>query len=383
MKSITVSTNHLQVDLQSALRWSEEKINTWYDNNPWPVGCNYIPQYAINQLEMWQAESFDDSIIQRELSWAARLGFNTVRVFLHHLLWEQDSAGFLSRIDRLLSIASEYRIRTMFVLFDAVWDPFPKSGKQPEPRHFVHNSGWVQCPGFDVLNDASKYDSLHDYVFGVVNHFKHDERVLIWDVFNEPDNMNLASYKDDNYALHKAELSMNLLRKAIMWIREIDPDQPITMAPWQFDWSDPARLTALDNYMFTHSDIISFHCYEDKVGMEKRILDLKRYNRPILCTEYMARPFNSTFQNILPVLKKHNAGAYNWGFVAGKSQTNCPWDSWQLPYTAEPPVWFHDVFRPDGEPYDKNEVAYLTEFNKENILNDASHFDDIEETQLN
>ncbi|MEO6358830.1 MAG: hypothetical protein ABIU77_19565 [Ferruginibacter sp.] len=75
-------------DAAAMLRWPEEKINAWYNNNPWPVGCNYIPQYAINQLEMWQVESFDATVIDRELSWASGLGFNTVRVFLHHLLWE-------------------------------------------------------------------------------------------------------------------------------------------------------------------------------------------------------------------------------------------------------------------------------------------------------
>lgn len=184
----------------------------------------------------------------------------------------------------------------------------------------------MQCPGYDVLNNPCKYDDLYDYVYGVINHFKNDSRVLIWDLFNEPDNRNFASYKDDNYAFHKAELSMSLLKKSITWVRSINPIQPITMAPWQFDWSVPAKLTALDNYMLTHSDFISFHCYEDSMGMERRIKDLKRYNRPVLCTEYMARPFNSTFQKILPVLKKHNVGAYNWGFVAGKSQTHCPWD---------------------------------------------------------
>ncbi len=355
-----------QPDKELISRWSVEQINDWYKQNPWPVGCNYIPHNAINQLEMWQAESFDPGVIDTELSWAAGLGFNTIRVFLHHLLWEQDSTGFLERMDRFLAIADSHGIRTMFVMFDAVWNPFPRIGKQPEPLHFVHNSGWVQCPGYDVLNNMESYDGLHRYIHGVVDHFKNDERILVWDLFNEPDNMNMASYKDDNYREHKAELSMNLLKKTIHWVRAINPIQPITMAPWQFDWSDPGKLTALDNYMFTHSDIISFHCYEDKAGMEKRITDLKRYNRPMLCTEYMARPFNSTFKDILPVLKKHKVGAYNWGFVAGKSQTHCPWDSWQQQYEQEPEVWFHDVFRANGEPYCKKEIAYLVRFNRKN-----------------
>lgn len=351
-------------DTELAYRWTQQRANEWFEKHGWIVGCNYIPHNAINQLEMWQADTFDPFLIDKELSWAAGLGFNTIRVFLHHLLWEQDPQGFLERIDLFLSIADKHGIKTMLVLFDAVWDPHPKLGKQPEPRLNVHNSGWVQCPGYDVLNNPDSYDGLHNYVHGVVSHFKNDERVLIWDLFNEPDNMNLTSYKDDQYAVHKAELSLQLLKKTINWVRVIEPVQPITMAPWQADWSNDDGMSAIDNYMFNHSDVISFHCYEDKNGMEKRIMDLKRFGRPMLCTEYMARPFGSTFAEILPVLKKHGVGAYNWGFVAGKSQTHCPWDSWQQPYEQEPLLWFHDIFRSNGEPYDLKEVEFLKAFNK-------------------
>lgn len=358
----TVYQNHPAV-YPTLLPWSQARINAWYLKNPWPVGCNYIPQYAINQLEMWQEESFDASVIDKELGWAAGLGFNTIRVFLHHLVWQQGKESFLQRLDQFLSIANKHHIKTMFVFFDGVWNPYPQGGIQPAPRHHVHNSGWVQCPGYEILNNVDKYDDLEEYIRGVVQHFKDDERIFVWDIFNEPDNMNLGSYKDDNYALDKAELSMNLLKKAIGWVRSINPIQPITMAPWQFDWGCPTLMTSLDNYMFTNSDIISFHCYEDKAGILKRINDLKRYARPMLCTEYMARPFNSTFREILPVLKENSVGAYNWGFVAGKSQTHCPWDSWQNVYKEEPEVWFHDVYRENGEPYDKEEVEYLMEFN--------------------
>jgi hypothetical protein len=225
----------------------------------------------------------------------------------------------------------------------------------------------VQSPGYDVLNDPTQYDKLHDYVHGVVSHFKNDERVLIWDLFNEPDNMNVASYKDDDYAYHKAELSMALLKKTINWVRTINPIQPITMAPWKEDWSCNTTMTALDNYMFSHSDIVSFHWYEDKESTEKRILHLKRFNRPMLCTEYMARPFGNTFQEILPLFQKYGVGAYNWGLVAGKSQTHCPWDSWQKKYDQEPELWFHDIFREDGTPYKKDEVTFLKSFLSQHI----------------
>jgi len=351
-------------DAELAYRWSPSKAQDWFDKHGWVVGCNYVPSNAINQLEMWQEETFSPELINKELGWAAGLGFNTARVFLHHLLWEQDPQGFLGRIDLFLSIAQRHGVKTMLVLFDSVWDPFPKLGKQPEPRPNVHNSGWVQSPGYDILNDPNSYDSLYNYVNGVVSHFKNDERVLIWDLYNEPDNMNIASYKDDDYAHHKAELSMLLLKKTINWVRVINPDQPITMAPWKEDWSSDDVLTALDNYMFTHSDIISFHCYENKEEMESRILTLKRFGRPMLCTEYMARPFKNTFQEILPILEKYQVGAYNWGLVAGKTQTHCPWDSWNTKYENEPALWFHDIFRENGEAYKPEEVEFLKSFTK-------------------
>jgi hypothetical protein len=362
-----VSVPFLEHDPELAYRWPQHKAEAWMEKHGWMVGCNYTPSYAINQLEMWQAESFNPARIETELQWAASLGFNTLRVFLHDLLWRQDAQGFLRRIDQFLSIADSNGMKTMLVLFDAVWNPFPKLGKQPEPKYNVHNSGWVQSPGYDVLNDPTQYDNLHDYVHGIVSHFKNDERVLIWDLFNEPDNMNLASYKDDDYAVHKAELSMALLKKTINWVRAIDPIQPITMAPWKEDWSCDTKLSALDNYMFSHSDIVSFHWYENAESTEKRIQHLKRFNRPMMCTEYMARPFGNTFQEILPLFQKYGVCAYNWGLVAGKTQTHCPWDSWQKKYEQEPELWFHDIFREDGTPYIKEETAFIKSFLAQHI----------------
>ena len=350
-------------DPELAYRWSELKAKEWFEKNGWLTGCNYIPSDAINQLEMWQAETFNPGLIDMELGWAASIGFNTVRVFLHQLVWEKDKEEYLHRIDEFLTIAHNHSIKVMFVLFDAVWNPFPRLGKQPQPRQNVHNSGWVQCPGFDILNDPLRYDELKSYVQGIVDRFKNDDRVLIWDLFNEPDNMNLTSYKDDDYILHKAELSMALLKKTINWVRMINPDQPITMAPWQHNWHCSRSISALDDYMFSHSDIISFHNYENKNRLEERILSIKeRYDRPLLCTEFMARPFGNTFQEILPLFRKHNIGAYCWGLVEGKSQTHCTWDSWNTSNPEEPQLWFHDIFRKNGEPYKIEEIEFLKSF---------------------
>jgi hypothetical protein len=343
---------------QARDQWTPGQANAWQAKQPWIAGCNFGPSTAINQLEMWQAETWDPATIERELGWAQDLGFNSVRVFLHHLLWEQDKDGFLKRMERFLTLADKHKIGVMFVPLDGVWDPFPKLGRQREPKPHLHNSGWVQSPGVELLKDPARYDELKPYITGIISRFRDDRRVHAWDIFNEPDNPNRNSYPKHEPA-NKAELATALLRKTFLWAREANPTQPITSGVWLGNWADPAKLSAMEKFMLEESDIITFHNYAGPAEIKECVQNLRRYERPILCTEYMARPRGSTFDPILGYFKEQNVGAYIWGFVAGKTQTIYPWDSWTTTYTNEPPLWFHDVFRQDGTPYDRKEVEYI------------------------
>jgi hypothetical protein len=339
-------------------RWTAERARRWERETGRLVGTNYAPAYAVNQLEMWQADTFDVAAIDRELAWAAELGFNSFRVFLHDLLWKQDSDGFCRRIDQYLHIADRRGIGTMFVLFDSVWDPYPRLGSQRAPTPGLHNSGWVQSPGIDVLREPLRHEELKGYVQGLLSRYGGDRRVHAWDLMNEPDNPNASSYTAWEPA-NKAELSLSLLRKTFAWAREMDPIQPLTTGVWCGDWSDHDKMTPLHRFQVEASDVVSYHCYEPLSVHREQVEMLRRYDRPLLCTEYMARGMGSTFESILPYLLQQGIGAYNWGFVKGKSQTHMPWDSWKEAYIAEPPLWFHDILHEDGRPYLAGEVAFL------------------------
>ena len=340
-------------------RWPEARASQWYSAQPWLVGANYTPANAINQLEMWQADTFDPARIDRELGWAEGIGMNTMRVFLHDLVWQQDAAAYQQRIDQFLSIADKHHIKPMLVLFDSVWDPHPKLGTQREPKPGVHNSGWVQGPGAEALQDTAQHARLETYVKGVVGAFANDRRVLAWDVWNEPDNTNGSSYKAQEPA-GKEKLVLVLLPKVFAWARAAKPSQPLTSGVWRGDWSTDEKMSETDRVQIANSDVISFHNYDAAPELEKRIGWLKRFKRPLLCTEYMARGNGSTFAGSLPVLERHGIAAYNWGLVQGKTQTHLPWDSWQKPYTdREPQVWFHEVFRSDGTPYRPEEIDVI------------------------
>ena len=355
---ISVCLLSLAAEAQST-RWSERTAQDWYASEPWLVGSDYIPATAINELEMWQADTFDPKRIDLELGWAEGLGMNTMRVFLHDLLWQQDAAGFRKRIDEFLRIADKHKIKPMFVLFDSCWDPAPKLGKQHAPTPGVHNSGWVQSPGAAALIDPAQYGRLETYVRGVVGAFANDQRILAWDIWNEPDNVNDGSYGKLE-PRNKVELVAALLPKAYGWARAANPKQPLTSGVWGGDYSDPKKLNATQRTQLEMSDVISFHNYSAPDDFEKDVRQLEGFRRPLLCTEYMARGFKSTFEGILPIAKKYKVAAINWGLVAGKTETWLPWDSWKKPYVGrEPAVWHHEVFHTDGSPYRKEEVDFI------------------------
>lgn len=343
-------------------RWSEQKANDWYAHQPWLVGSNYIPKSAINELEMWQEATFDPDQIDKELGWAEGMGMNTMRVFLHDLLWQQDSPGFRKRLDQFLTIAARHHIRPLLVLFDSCWDPLPQLGPQHPPIPGVHNSGWVQSPGAKTLGDPSQSPRLKAYVQGVVGAFAKDDRILGWDVWNEPGSDQTGNYpRTEMKNEEKIARVAALLPQAFAWAREVNPTQPLTSGVYEIDTSkDESAVDELERIQLRESDIITFHNYSWPESFRVEVAWLRRFHRPVICTEYMARSVGSTFDGVLPIAKQEHVGAINWGFVAGKTQTYYPWESWRHPYILEqPPVWFHEVLHSDGKPYRQVEVDLI------------------------
>lgn len=332
-----VATSAVYADEVGGQRWTRQQAHDWYAQQGWLVGCNFTPSTAVNQLEFWQADTFDQETIEREVKWAAGLGMNTLRVYLHDLAWEADADGFKKRLGTFLGITSKHGIRPMLVLFDDCWNDDPKIGKQPEPVAGVHNSGWVQSPGKAVVNDSSQWSRLERYVKDVVGSFGQDERVLIWDLYNEPGN----SEQD--------EKSLPLLKKTFEWARAVKPSQPLTVGVWGLLEDRPV----LHAYLLAESDIISFHHYQNVESLMKKVKVLEQYGRPLMCTEWLARG-KCEVAEFLPIFNEQRIASYNWGLVAGKTQTNFRWGS--KPGAPEPARWHHDLLRQDGSPFDASEL---------------------------
>ncbi|MDF1852435.1 MAG: sulfatase-like hydrolase/transferase [Verrucomicrobiales bacterium] len=362
-------------------RWTKERINAWYAKQPWLVGCNYYPATAINQIEMWQESTWDPEQIDKELGWAADIGMNTLRVYLHDLVWADDEEGLYSRMDEFLNICRKHGIRPWFVFFDDCHFPNPTLGEQPLPVRAFHNSGWVNSPSRDLAiryaeGKATEAEDarLKGYVQATMTRFRDDERVLMWELYNEPGR---GAGLEGDMATTKArdsigELSNRLVYDSWVWAREVNPTQPILSNSSGSVGRRNIRINRLN------SDLHSIHSYGGGAPrLRKEILEYQKDGRPVMVTEWLARDKGSRVETCLPVMKELNAGAVNWGFVSGKSATIWNWESRRNaegkkrsvkhereagnvvkpgePF-PEPDVWFHDLLRMDGTPYDAKEI---------------------------
>lgn len=327
-------------------RWPVARANEWYAGLPWLTGCNFQPSTAINQLEMFQSATFDTATISKELGWAHELGFNVMRVYLHHLLWASEKEAFKKNLDTYLRISQGNGIRTIFVFFDDCWNDTARVGSQPSPKPGVHNSGWLRDPGTMIYTNPDTVKVLELYVKDVLTTFKNDSRILMWDLYNEP---------GGNYQFEK---SFPLLRNVFRWAREAGPSQPVTAGVWIND----KEFGALNRFQLENSDVITYHNYAYVDEHANAIDTLSRSGRPVICTEYMARRNGSIFQVIMPLLKSRKIGAINWGFVSGKTNTIYAWDK-VVPDGSEPPLWFHDILRKDGTPFSRYETEFIKKIN--------------------
>lgn len=322
--------------------WTKEKIWEWYNKQPWIVGFNYVPSNAVNSTEMWQKEVFDQSLIRRELRTAADIGYNTCRVFLQYLLWKDCKEELFTCFDTFLNISEDCGIRVIPILFDdcAFDGREPYLGKQDEPVKGIHNSRWTPSPGFGNADSEKEQELLKRYVTDFVERYGQDERIVLWDLYNEPGNSD------------RKGRSVKLLRDVFSWARSCDPSQPLTSGIFVFE--------DFDMVCGELSDLISFHDYSPISVTEENVKVLQGYERPMVCTEWLHRPNGNCIESHMPFYKEKRIGIVNWGLVAGKTQTYLNWDASRNPKEGMPEIWQHDILDGDLNPYSKEEVALIT-----------------------
>jgi hypothetical protein len=352
---------------RQAGRWTRERANAWAAEHPWLCGVNYMPSTAVNWIAMWHRQSFDPIVIARELGWAAEMGINSVRVGLPYVVWREDAHGLLTRFDRVLTLLAERSMTAMPYLLDDCefsGEP-PRSGPQPDPVPGLHNSRATGSPGRSLVMDERAWPDVERYVTQVVEAFADDDRVVVWDLYNEPGNRVIFTRDGaEEYDERLEEQALRLLRRVFACARTISPSQPLTAGGWRVPPpyernAVEAHTHPLDTAAFELSDVVSFHAYCSAERMRHIIERLRRYERPLLCTEWMGRQARSRLTEQLPLLRSAGVGSYIWGFVRGRSQTHLPWPDFLDPASRDSDAWFHDLVDRDGAAHDEEEVEVI------------------------
>ena len=338
-------------------RWTEAAAYSWYSDQPRMFGANYVMTYAATPTEMWQADpsipdanTFDLNAIRNELDIAHETGFNTLRTTLSYEVWKADRAGFMNRLGQFIDAAATRGIRPTLIFWDDVNFtlnpnvPYrePYLGPQADPVPGMHNSQWTGTGGPVVRHNPQNWElprtsplpgaGAKEYIQDIVGTYASDDRVLMWNLYNEPGG-------DGAPALVQATAD---------WARAMNPIQPLSFDIWG---------GASDGVAARESDVFSYHNYSAPASTIAGVKNLQRSGRPVILTEWMARTFGSTIPDILPDLQEMGVASYNWGLVNGDQQTHWPWGSPPQTDTTEPPLWFHDLYRRDGTPYKPEEIA--------------------------
>jgi hypothetical protein len=347
-------------------QWTIEAARDWGARHPWLCGFNYLPSGAVNFLEMWRGATFDPDSIARELGWAAEIGFNALRTNLHYLDWHFDRDGLVDRVDRFLDIAAERGIATMLCLFDdcEFSGEKPQWGPQPTPRPGVHNSCAIGSPGRELVARREEWPFLRAYVYDLLNRFGGDERVVIWDLYNEPGNRMIFPdhTRQSEHCASLEPASHALMRAAFAWAREVGPSQPLTVAPWRIGRvGEEAYGHPIDRDALLLSDVVSFHAYCELPHLRFISEALEGIGRPVFCTEWMARGVGSRIGDQLPYFQTRKIGAYQWGLVRGRTQTHLPWPGFgiEVGRIEAGEEWFHDILTEGGEPYCRTELETI------------------------
>lgn len=330
----------------SNTQWTAEQAREWYSHQEWPVGCCYVPSYAINQFEMWQDETYNPTVIDKEMQLCQDLGFNTVRIFLHEKLWFADAKGYKKKIDEVLGICAKHGIKVTFS-FCTNGGEERELGPQPDAVPGLHGGGhWCCTPSTEMMNNPELWPKFKAYLQDILRSFGKDDRVLYWCLQNEPENV--KPNRDP----------IEWMKALYEWAWEVRPSQPLTSPVWQRPGIGGAatKLDALA-WVVSNSDIISFHCYSAPRELDTFIKMLSRFHRPMICQEYMARHFSSTFEGCMPIFKRENVGCLNFGLVEGKANFHYPWG--HKLEDGEPDLWFHDIFYEDYTPWRESEVIFI------------------------
>jgi hypothetical protein len=307
--------------------FADDAMDANVEDYSWIRGANYVPSYARNDVQKWM--DYDPKAIDRELGLAARLKLNSVRVFLQYAVYEHDPKLFLERYENFLSLCNKHNLRAMVVVFDSCFGEFPDIEN-------YRDKDWMANPGQNMLG-PDHWPELEKYVQDVVGTHRNDDRIVMWDVMNEPLCTSYASTEEGR------EKIWTFLSHFLDVVKQKDPTHPLTVGYMNSRFI-PRLIDKLD--------VLGWHNYTGDMNALKadiryvKELGLK-HEKPVHMSEIARRNHGQDFSKFLPVLREEKVGWYFWELMLGKTVFS----------RGENPI--QGVVTTDGKSYAPDEIAAI------------------------
>ena len=350
-------------------RWSSKQAQEWYSKQGWLRGCNFIGSDCTNRLDMWQSYKSEEKLLtaEKELALCEKIGFNTVRLWANFDVYYKEADAFMDILEKYITLCDKYHQKVMMVL--AYEEDLPRGdvfiAKEMGEQAYAlgEHQGRIPLSKEEEAKTPKhymEYDELKDLfikmVKDIVSKYCNDERILCWNIYNEP-----------GIAIN--ERSIPILNTLFEVVRSYDPIQPLCADVWR--GLDNGKIKSKEEQLaFDLSDIISFHSYLPYEHFVEELSYWNKCERPVFLTEWLHRINHNNIFEIYPLLFLNNIANYCWGFVVGKTQTNEPWPYMWYEYEQgiitdfDFTKWQHDLFRPNLRPYDPKEIKLITKFNE-------------------
>jgi len=265
-------------------------------------GANYVPSYARNSLEIWA--KYDPEVVERELGYAAELGLDGVRTFIHSEPFLERPDDAVGAVKDFTRCCAEKKLAFMPVLLDGC--------------HIMSGSRllWPGNPPPDKAGEEG-WPELEKYINLILPVLRDSESVAVYDVINEP---RVGARPDfDKLTRHFSAL-----------VKDLDPDRPVTIGAINRgemnSVMDVVDVASVHSYMSSdvllHEELRTCHRETEAAGKELILSEWGNavYHIPMAVTDEQQLRY---YERALPVVMQSGAGWFLWELMVGNSPFAC------------------------------------------------------------
>lgn len=256
------------------------------------------PDYSAIHGVCYNGWRSSEDIVRRDLGYGLKIGLNSTRIWLSPRMYERDPEGFIKTLGNYIATAHDVGYSVMPILFNG-------NGLNPE---IIKEENW---------------EKNEKYVRAVVGTLKGSDGLLCWDIMNEPTCNDYYKHAPEEEKEARAEEIFRFVRKVCLLVKEIAPDDHITVGVTYPKFIEQASPDL--------QDVISFHDYRETRAIIKENYEIakaqaEKWGKQMINSEMGCIGRSNPYDLAIQMANEYGAGWYlyelminypGWGEIHG------------------------------------------------------------------